>query len=138
MPRMLILTLACLGFGWCSATAAAQSSETYADSSTTDLFPELPNDSTVTPEMWFYLQEYRRYHSPREAVRRKAEFRSAQRQARLAAQRWFGFTNLRPTVNPVPYYGSYSPSWTGSPRDPFAWMGHGTPRVMYHTARRGE
>jgi hypothetical protein len=88
--------------------------------------------------MWFYMQEYRRYKSPQEAVRRKAEQRAAQRQNRLAAQRWFGYSNLRPTANPIPYMGTYSPSWTGNSWNPAAWSGVGSPYVTYHVANRSE
>jgi hypothetical protein len=96
--------------------------------------PELPSSGNVTPEMWFYIQEYNRHKSPEEAVRRKAELRSAQRQQRLESQRWFGFTNLRPPASPVPYLGTYSPSWTGGGWNPYRWHGTGTPYVTYHTA----
>ena len=136
MPRMLLLALICLGLSCCAHDAAAQSPKPLTTDTEADLFADLPSEGTMTPEMWFYQQEYRRYKSPQEAVRRKAEFRANQRSYRLAAQRWFGFTNLRPTANPVPYYGSYSPSWVGSSRDPYAWSGQGGPLVIYHTARR--
>ncbi len=135
MPRMLLLALVCLGSSLIAVTASAQSPKPLSDAES-DLFADLPSEGTMTPEMWFYQQEYRRYKSPQEAVRRKAEFRANQRSNRLAAQRWFGFSNLRPTANPVPYYGSYSPSWVGNFSDPYAWSGHGGPLVVYHTARR--
>src|SRR6056297_3389801 len=76
--------------------------------------PELPSSGNVTPEMWFYIQEYNRHKSPEEAVRRKAELRASQRQQRLESQRWFGFSNLRPSASPLPYFGTYSPTWSGS------------------------
>lgn len=98
--------------------------------------PELPSSGSVTPEMWFYIQEYRRHQSPKEAVRRKAELRAAQRQQRLETQRWFGFTNLRPPASPVPYFGTYSPAWTGGSWDPYHWHGVNTPYVTYHTTTR--
>ena len=137
MPRILLLALVCLGSSYFSTAASAQTTKPLSDVGT-DLFAELPSEGTVTPEMWFYQQEYQRYKSPQEAVRRKAEFRAAQRRNRLAAQRWFGFSNLRPTANPVPYYGSYSAAWVGSLWDPFAWSGQGGPLVVYHTARRSD
>jgi hypothetical protein len=97
---------------------------------------QLPRSGPVTPEMWLYMQEYQRYQQPKEAVRRKAELRSVQRQRRLEAQRWFGVSNLRPLANPVPYFGSYSPAWTGHPSEPYSWVGFGQPFVTYHTTIR--
>ena len=140
MPRILLLALVCLGVSSFTTAASAQTTPTTKALSDmeSDLFAELPSEGSVTPEMWFYLQEYQRYKSPQEAVRRKAEFRAAQRRKRLAAQRWFGFSNLRPTANPVPYYGSYSPAWAGSFWDAFRWSGRGGPLVVYHTARRAD
>jgi hypothetical protein len=96
-----------------------------------DVTVELPSSGTVTPEMWFYLQEYQRHKNPKEALRRKAEARSQQRQNRLAAQRWFGISNLRPMANPVPYYATYSPTWVGSSWNPYAWSGYGSGAQFY-------
>ena len=96
----------------------------------------LPSSGQVTPEMWFYMQEYQRYQKPKEAVRRKAQIRATQRQNRLEAQRWFGVSNLRPVANPIPFYGSYSPSWVGNGWNPYSWSAYGQPYVVYHTANR--
>src|SRR4051794_40932465 len=65
-------------------------------------------DVSPTPEMWFYAQERQRYDDPKAAVRRNAEFDAAQRQARLAARRWFGYSNARPIADPIPMMGDYS------------------------------
>lgn len=78
---------------------------------------------TPTPEMWFYDQSLRNYRDPKTAVRRRAEFEADQRQARLAAQRWFGYSNSRPTANPIPYTGTYSPAWTSNSPYPSQWRG---------------
>ena len=137
MRRILSLVVVCVVWSGLSSTTTAQTLQPLSDVES-DLFGELPSEGTVTPEMWFYLQEYRRHKSPEEAVRRKAEFRARQRRNRLAAQRWFGFSNLRPTVNPVPYYGSYSAAWAGNIWNPSTWSGQGGPLVVYHTARRSE
>jgi len=51
-----------------------------------------------TPEMWFYMQERQRYQDPQAAVRRKAEFRSQQRQQRIASMKAFGMSKQRPLV----------------------------------------
>jgi hypothetical protein len=97
----------------------------------------LPSGTPVTPEVWLYMQEYQRHKQPKEAVRRKAELRSAQRQSRLEAQRWFGISNLRPMANPIPFYASYSPAWVGDRWSPYSWYGTGYPYVIYHTASGG-
>jgi hypothetical protein len=139
MQRLSGLLVAVIGLACSAATASAQ----------TDLFAmeepptppaastvTLPSSGPVTPEMWLYMQEYQRYQQPKEAVRRKAEIRASQRQRRLEAQRWFGMSNLRPMVNPIPYYGSYSPAWVGHSSEPFSWIGYGQPFVTYHTTSR--
>ena len=77
----------------------------------------------VTPEMWIYSQEMRRYEDPQQAVRRKAELRASQRAARLAAMKWFGFSNARPQANPVPFMSAYSPAWVGNGPDRYDWVG---------------
>jgi len=84
-----------------------------------------PGEVQPTPEMWFYIQEMRRYDDPREAVRRKAEFKSAQRQRRLASQKWFGMSTARPIASPTPFTSTYSPYWASNSWDPFSWRGVG-------------
>jgi hypothetical protein len=78
---------------------------------------------TPTSEMWLYQQSLRRYSDPQAAVRRRAEFEADQRQARLAAQRWFGYSNSRPTVSPTPFTGNYSPMWTSNSPYSTEWRG---------------
>jgi hypothetical protein len=91
-----------------------------------------PSMAQMTPEMWFYQEEMRRYDDPKLAVRRKAEFRAAQRQRRIAAMDWYGFSNLRPTANPTPFTGGvYSPGWiSNNNRHPMEWSGGGR-TVLY-------
>ena len=84
----------------------------------------------TTPEMWIYQQQLRRYDDPQTAVRRKAEFRAEQRQRRLAAQQWFGFSNLRPTANATPWGNQYGPVWISNSARPFGWAGVATPVVV--------
>lgn len=81
-----------------------------------------PGEVAATPEMWFYQQYLSRHDDPKEAVRRKAEFRSSQRDARLASQRWYGVSNSRPTVSTDPIHGEYSAAWaSGNLYHPFRW-----------------
>ena len=82
----------------------------------------------VTPEMWMYNQELRRYEDPQQAVRRKAELKASQRSARLAAMKWYGFSNARPQANPVPFMSAYSPAWVGNGPDRYDWVGGAAPR----------
>lgn len=91
--------------------------------------------SEMTPEMWLYLQELRRYDDPHMAVRRKAEFRADQRQRRIASREWFGLSNMRPTANPTPWFGSYSARWSSSDTlRPDRWAANG--RLPIYGVRR--
>jgi hypothetical protein len=88
---------------------------------------------TPTPEMWFYEQYVQQYQDPKLAVRRKAEEESAQRRARIAARRWFGFSNLRPVAGTDPVHGDYSPGWSsGSTLYPFRWHSYHTAAVIVY------
>jgi hypothetical protein len=80
-----------------------------------------PGELSPTPEMWFYEQENRRHDDPKHAVRRNAEQENAQRQARLASRQWFGYSNLRPSVDPLPTLGDYSPMWKSNTYFPYQW-----------------
>ncbi|MHC4398069.1 MAG: hypothetical protein ACYTG0_00140 [Planctomycetota bacterium] len=91
---------------------------------------------TPTPEMWFYQQQVSQYHDPKLAVRQKAEQRSAQRRARIAARKWFGLSNARPTAGTDVVHGDYGPGWTsGSPLYPFRWGGGRLGAVVVYPAR---
>ncbi|MHB8865108.1 MAG: hypothetical protein ACYC6N_22225 [Pirellulaceae bacterium] len=80
---------------------------------------------TQTEDMWFYLQELRRYDDPQVVIRNKAERKAEQRRQRLAAMKWFGWSQSRPTANPTPSMGVFSPSWVGNGNDPYNWIGYG-------------
>ncbi len=72
-----------------------------------------PGELTPTPEMW--LRAYlRQQQDPDFAVRQKAEFRADQRQNRMEARRWFGFSNVRPTSSTDVIYGDSGPRWTSN------------------------
>jgi hypothetical protein len=91
-----------------------------------------------TTQMWFYEQELQRYNDPKLAVRRKAEFRAAQRESRLAALAWFGLSNSRPVASPTPVMGTYSPSWSSNYIDPYRWMGVRTaPYTPHYSSSTG-
>lgn len=90
---------------------------------------------TPTPEMWFYQQELKANRDPKLAVRQKAAYQAAQRQMRLAAQRWYGVHPSRPSATTTPFQGeSYSPSFRGG-RDPNMWPGTVAPTVIMQSRR---
>ena len=93
--------------------------------------PSLPEltPSQMSPEMYLYLHEQRRQDDPKQAVRRKAEIRSAARTGRIQAMKWYGMSNSRPQANPVPFMGNYSPTWIGNGYDRYDWYGMGWPSV---------
>lgn len=81
------------------------------------------SQSQMTPEMYLYLHELKRYDDPKQAVRRKAELKTAQRNQRLAAQKWFGVSNARPMASAQPFMDLYSPRWIGNGYNAFDWAG---------------
>jgi len=79
---------------------------------------------TPTPEMWFYEQDLRQYRDPKVAVRNHAEFRADQRERRINAMKWFGFSNQRPRAGVDAVHSDYSPCWSsGNVNYPFRWQG---------------
>lgn len=91
-----------------------------------------PGELKVTPGMWYYDQALRRYNDPKAMVRAKAEYCAWQRAKRLAAMRWFGFSNSRPRASADPYNGDYSPRWTANPGYfPSRWNGVGQAGAYY-------
>lgn len=110
-----------------SAAAAQVPEEPSGDSARMEFSP---GEVKPTPEMWFYLQELRRYENPRLAVRKKAEFKTAQRMRRLAAQKWYGMSAARPMASPTPFTGTYSPYWAANSANPFAWRARGRTVVI--------
>lgn len=67
------------------------------------------------------------YRSPGEVVPKKslaqqrAEFRAQQRVSRLAAQRWYGYSNARPTVAALPFTAMYRSAWQSPGGWPYHW-----------------
>ncbi len=78
-----------------------------------------------TEDMWFYLQELRRQDDPQVIIRKKSEKKGEQRRSRLAAMKWFGWSQSRPTANPTPWNGVHAPHWVGNGADPSMWIGSG-------------
>ena len=85
-----------------------------------------PSDNRQTPEN--RSREVADYYQTRNAdddtalaLRRKAEFRSWQRQRRLATLKWFGMSNSRPVASSTPMMGAYRPAWTLNYRRTSVW-----------------
>ena len=115
-------TLAGVCFGACSFKAEMAKAELPDIQTENELIPTPP----TTPEMWYYMQETRRYDDPKQAIRRKAEMKAAQRRDRLAALKWYGMSDSRPTASALPFYGDYSPTWVGNSWNPYRWhQGYG-------------
>jgi hypothetical protein len=89
-----------------------------------------PGEVQATPEMWFYEQERLFYADPKNAVRANAEYRAYQRARRMAALKWYGFSNSRPMASPDPVHGTYSPRWVGNGYIPSYWVGAGNSAVI--------
>lgn len=124
-----------------TSSAFAQKRKDSTVSQQDSIYDQLsPNSSGVkpTPEMWFYLQEMDRHDNPKLKTRRKAEFRAAQRRYRIAAMKWHGLSNARPTVSVKPWNSYYSAAWAGSYSNRFQWVGsHYQPRVVLHIDSAG-
>ena len=99
-----------------------------APESRAEKIPEL-NPTQMTPELYLYMHDLRRHDDPQQAVRRKAEARAAAREGRITAMKWYGMSNARPQANPVPFMGSYSPTWVGSRNERYDWYGYTWPSV---------
>ena len=86
--------------------------------------------------MWFYEQAMHQYQDPKVAVRKAAEFRGQQRQARLAAMQWYGLSNARPRASSDPIHCDYGPGWaSNSFYYPNRWIG---PTGLYMVVRPDE
>ena len=108
-----------------SFNVATAQNETRPAEETTQESLDFPSNVNVTPEMWMYMHEYRRKQDPKAAIRKKAEFRAQQRRNRIEAQKWFGYSKLRPTSSAVPYFtNAYGTTWTGLPWSPYQWSGY--------------
>ena len=94
-----------------------------------------PSDSSVgtlvpTPEMWFYEQERTRHDDVKLSIRRRAETRGQERQARLASQKWYGISNSRPTVSPTGWLNGYSDHWGSNTANPIRWRMPAVPLIV--------
>jgi len=114
--------------GW-ATPLFADTGQGTTPSSTSSSSSDAPNMSTMTPEMWFYIQEWRRHDDPAQAVRRKAEFRAEQRRQRLAVRKWYGYSKIRPRATATPWTSSPRPRWRSHYYHANQWRGNLPPRV---------
>jgi len=119
-----------LGIGLCAAyCACADAADSRPTNKQADREISL-GELTPTPEMWMYQQEMKLYQDPKFAVRRNAQYRAAQRQTRLAAQKWYGISNSRPTAISTPWMGgAFAPGFAGG-YDPNQWSGAAGPTIV--------
>ena len=122
MKRARILTLSCVLF---AATAMAVAQDPTRTPPSRDAAPVSPSDlpAPIHPDAWAHLQQMRRYETPRQVARLKAAEEAQQRRARLSAQRWYGYSPLRPIVGATPTMGNYYPVWNTDVPRPFRWYG---------------
>lgn len=89
-----------------------------------------PGELTPTPEMWFYQQYRQEYQNPKELIRNRAVFRAEQREQRIVARKWLGFSAARPWASGDPWN---APVWNSShfyyPRQ---WGWYGAPGIVAH------
>jgi hypothetical protein len=114
MPRLFfslalaLVTLPTLGLAQQPVSPSHASRSAYAPSISKS------TEVTATPEMWFYEQERLRAEDPNTMARARAEFEANQRQARLAAAKWYGISYSRPMSGTDVNAGVSAPRWTGN------------------------
>ncbi|MEZ6113293.1 MAG: hypothetical protein R3C99_20100 [Pirellulaceae bacterium] len=64
-----------------------------------------------TQEMWFYLQEMRRYDDRSRPCVAMPNSRRLSVVCGSETQKWYGYSASRPVAAAVPYMTSYSPRW---------------------------
>lgn len=129
---MRILVAVCLIVA--TSLASAQAQERGKNPSPLDREISL-GELQPTPEMWFYQQEIKRHDDPKLAVRRKAEYRAAQRAMRIESQKWYGYSAARPLASVTPFNSVYSAGWIGNVGDNFSWTPWGTTYIVLPRAR---
>ncbi len=90
--------------------------------------PNLPGEVISSPEMssYPYSPSPQPVLDSKLLLQQKAAEQAAQRARRLAALKWFGYSNSRPVAGVDCVHGDYAPSWTSNnPHYPFRWVGVG-------------
>jgi hypothetical protein len=115
-----------VSIGWALATALTASC--IAVSGRAQEFPGADGEQIVTEESNY--QPPAAPVEPLSLAREKAVQRGEQRMARLAAMKWYGFSNSRPTATTAPFTTMYSPAWQMPGGRPFAWYTSSRPIVI--------
>jgi hypothetical protein len=113
-------------FGWALATALTASC--FAAPSLAQEFSDAAGERIVTEESTY--EPPAPTMEPLSLAREKAVQRGEQRMARLAAMKWYGFSNSRPTAAVAPFTTMYSPAWQTPGGRPFAWYTSSRPIVI--------
>ena len=95
--------------------------------------PEAPAVAPEADQPWYYRAAPARVEQ-KSIAQEKAEQRAAQRMARLAASRWYGINNGRPTASALPFTTMYSHAWQSPGGRPFAWYTSSRPVVILQSA----
>lgn len=112
-----------------SATAPKAVDTRFAAGSKTT--PATTNEPAITPEMWYYQQYQQQVHNPAEMVYQRADARANQRMQRLAAMKWFGYSNSRPQSGADVTNGDRAPGWVSNNASyPYQYSGYGTTEVF--------
>jgi hypothetical protein len=111
--------------GWLFVSAAQAQDEPAAPS---DLPPP------TEPQLQQTWREARPYLEPREIARQKSAEEAEMRRSRLSAQRWYGYSPLRPIVMADPSSGNYFPIWNTDLRRPRQWYGVTYPIMLERAA----
>jgi hypothetical protein len=96
--------------------------------------PTQPGSVVPAPEMtpYPYPGAERPIVDAKTLIQQRAAQEAAARNRRLAALRWFGYSNSRPVAGVDCIHGDYSPSWTSNnPHYPFRWVGAGPTWVAW-------
>lgn len=149
MKRIGVLFGAAIWFTAAQLSAQDAVDSPFSDSPTTVPYQSAPVTEVESPslhvswgqlqptaEMWLYEQQREDYLNPRQAVRRKAAAKTAQRQARIASMKWYGMSNSRPRANPTPFTGQYSPFWASNNYQPFRWTQGGSSLLVSRSSAR--
>jgi hypothetical protein len=129
MKSLVISSLALAG--WLFVSAAQAQDE-----------PGLPAGGQFSPSdlpppvqpLWQPAQDSRSYLEPRQIARQKSAEEAELRRSRLSAQRWYGYSPLRPTVMANPIMGNYFPIWNTDVYRPRQWYGVSSPIVLERAA----
>lgn len=113
-------------FGWALATALL--AICFAVPGMAQDFSDATGEQIVTEESTYQPPEPPT--APFSLAREKAVQRGEQRMARLAAMKWYGYSNSRPTATTAPFTTMYSPAWQMPGGRPFAWHTSSRPIVI--------